>query len=172
MPSIMRITFLRLLLFSMSVGMVGTFSPTQNPSAPLPQTKQGTQVSPPLIAPIPDKRLTYPPLDLHTDVLPSSVPQEVILVEHDFEIGESSGHHIHHGVELAYVMKGDLILYIAGRPPRRLHTGESFRVERDTTHEVRNVGTGPAALIITYLMDKGVPWKIPVGASAKPVDKP
>jgi quercetin dioxygenase-like cupin family protein len=113
-----------------------------------------------------------PALDLHADVLPGTTPQEVILVEHDFDPGDSSGLHIHHGVELAYVLKGALQVTIEGQPPRLVHAGDSFRVERDTPHEVRNVGRGTAALIISYLMDKGVPWKIPVtgisNAPAKP----
>jgi quercetin dioxygenase-like cupin family protein len=64
------------------------------------------------------------PLDLHADVLPGTVPQEVILVEHDFNPGDSSGLHIHHGVELAYVLKGDLQVTIERQPPRLVHAGE------------------------------------------------
>lgn len=45
------------------------------------------------------------PLDLHADVLPGTFPQEVILVEHDFNPGDSSGLHIHHGVELPMCSK-------------------------------------------------------------------
>jgi quercetin dioxygenase-like cupin family protein len=112
------------------------------------------------------------PLDLHVDVLPGTAPQEVILVEHDFDHGDSSGLHIHHGVELAYVLKGDLQVTIEGQPPRLVHAGDSFRVERDTPHEVRNVGRGTAALIISYLMDKGVPWKIPVTETSNAPKKP
>jgi quercetin dioxygenase-like cupin family protein len=109
-----------------------------------------------------------PPLDQRTDVIPSSTPQEVQLVEHDFAPGETSGWHIHHGVELAYVMKGDLELKVAGRPPIQLHPGDSFQVPRDTPHEATNTGSSEAALIISYLIDKGGPAKIavpaPVGA--------
>jgi quercetin dioxygenase-like cupin family protein len=100
------------------------------------------------------------------------VPQEVLLVEHDFAVGETSGRHIHHGVELAFVMHGDLILRIAGKPPQRLHSGDSFKVERDKPHEVVNVGTAPAALVISFLMDKGAPWAISLGTPAEPATKP
>jgi quercetin dioxygenase-like cupin family protein len=112
------------------------------------------------------------PLDLHADVLPSAGPQEVIFVEHDFDPGDSSGLHIHHGVELTYVLKGTMQLAIDGQPPRIVHAGDSFRIERDTPHEVRNVGRSKGALIISYLMDKGVPWKIPVTATITPPAKP
>jgi quercetin dioxygenase-like cupin family protein len=53
-----------------------------------------------------------------------------------------------------------------------VHAGDSFRVERDTPHEVRNVGRGSGAPIISYLMDKGVPWKIPISASPNATAKP
>ena len=106
--------------------------------------------------------------DLHVDVTPSATPQEVQLVEHDFDPGESSGWHIHHGVELAYVLKGDLELKVAGRPTLTLHAGDSFEVPRDTPHEATNIGTTPAGLIISYLIDKGGPVKIAVPAPAAP----
>jgi quercetin dioxygenase-like cupin family protein len=61
---------------------------------------------------------------------------------------------------------------IQGQRPRLVHTGDRFRVERDTPHEVRNVGRGSGAPIISYLVDKGVPWKIPVSASFNAAMKP
>jgi len=104
--------------------------------------------------------------DLHVDVAPSAVPQEVQLVEHDLRKGQSSGWHIHHGVELTYVQQGRLQLNVAGQAPMNLRAGDSFEIARDRPHEVRNVGSGRAILIISYLMDKGVPGMIPVPAPA------
>ncbi|HEY3798030.1 MAG TPA: cupin domain-containing protein [Caulobacteraceae bacterium] len=102
--------------------------------------------------------------NLHVDVTPSAVPQEVQLVQHDFAPGETSGWHIHHGVEMAYVLTGDLQISVAGRAPIVVHPGDSFMVPRDTPHEARNIGARPASLILSYLMDKGVPAKIAVPA--------
>jgi quercetin dioxygenase-like cupin family protein len=106
--------------------------------------------------------------DLHVDVTPSSVPREVQLVEHDFGPGESSGWHIHHGVEMAYVLRGELRLQVVGRPAITVNPGDSFPIARDTPHEARNLGPGEAALIISYLLDKGSPGKIAVPAPAAP----
>ena len=100
------------------------------------------------------------------DVAPSAVPQEVQLVEHHLRKGQSSGWHIHHGVELTYVQQGRLQLNVAGQAPVNLRAGDSFEIARDRPHEVRNVGSGRAILIISYLMDKGVPGMIPVPAPA------
>jgi quercetin dioxygenase-like cupin family protein len=99
---------------------------------------------------------------IRTDVIPSSVPQEVMLVEHDFAPGDSSGWHIHHGAELAFVLSGTFELRIAGEKLRLVTPGDTFRIARETPHEVRNVGKTDGHLIISYLMDKGVAWMVAV----------
>jgi hypothetical protein len=86
-----------------------------------------------------------PPPDIHVDVPARSKGLEVNVVEHDLAPGQSSGWHIHHGIEIAYVV-----------------AGETFEIERDTPHIGTNDGTVPAAMLITYLKDKAGPWKIPV----------
>jgi quercetin dioxygenase-like cupin family protein len=103
--------------------------------------------------------------DLHVDVTPSAVPQEVQLVEHDFKKGQSSGWHIHHGVELAYVQQGHVAFNVGGQAGSiNLRAGGSIEIDRDTPHKATNVGPGRAILIISYLMDKGAPASIPVPA--------
>jgi quercetin dioxygenase-like cupin family protein len=67
-------------------------------------------------------------------------------------------------VELAYVLSGDLRLTVAGEPPVVFHAGDSFRIPRDTPHDGLNVGSTPVRLIVSYLMDKGAPTRIPVPA--------
>jgi quercetin dioxygenase-like cupin family protein len=99
---------------------------------------------------------------LRADVVPSAAPQEVQLLERRFAPGESSGWHIHHGVEMTYVVSGEMRLSIAGQPPRALHAGDSFKIDRDTPHEAVNTGAVEAVLIVTYLIDKGGPAKVPV----------
>src|SRR5436305_14928025 len=89
------------------------------------------------------------PPDLHVDVPPGSTGLEVNVVEHDLAPGESSGWHIHHGVEISYVLSGAINLQIAGGPIRHLVAGEWFEVERDTPHIGTNGGTVPVALLIT-----------------------
>ena len=108
-------------------------------------------------------------LDLRTPALSAGVPQELRLVERDFKAGESSGWHIHHGIEMAYVMQGDVRVTIERGAPRMLHAGDSFKLARDTPHEVFNVGSTEARLIISYMMDKGVEERILI---AKPTYAP
>ena len=52
---------------------------------------------------------------------------------------------------------------IGASPIRHVGQGDTYEVERGTPHNVTNASTSaPAALLITYLKDKGVPWKIDV----------
>ncbi|HZZ87083.1 MAG TPA: cupin domain-containing protein [Caulobacteraceae bacterium] len=95
------------------------------------------------------------PLDLRADVVPQTAPQEVRLIERDVAAGESTGWHLHHGVEMTYVLSGDLRLEVAGQAVRTLHAGDSFEVPRDTPHRASNDGPAVTALIISYLIDKG-----------------
>lgn len=100
--------------------------------------------------------------DIHVDVPPDRPGLEVNVVEHDFPSGASSGWHIHHGVEIAYILEGDFDLIVGTGPIQHFHKGDSVRIDRDVPHRATNVGIGPGALLITYLKDKAGPWKIPV----------
>jgi quercetin dioxygenase-like cupin family protein len=106
------------------------------------------------------------PPDIHVDVPNNARGLEVNVVEHDFAPGETSGWHIHHGYEIAYVLSGALEVQIAGGPIRHVVQGDTFEVERDVPHRGTNDGTVPARLLITYLKDKNAPTKIPVPAPA------
>lgn len=109
--------------------------------------------------------LAEPP-DIHVDVPDNAKGLEVNVVEHDFAPGQTSGWHIHHGYEIAYVLSGALNVQIAGGPIRHVVKGETFEVERDVPHRATNDGSEQAALLITYLKDKKGPWKIPVSPPA------
>jgi quercetin dioxygenase-like cupin family protein len=106
------------------------------------------------------------PPDIHVDVPNSAKGMEVNVVEHDFAPGESSGWHIHHGYEIAYVLSGAMNVQIAGGPIRHVTAGDTFEIDRDTPHIGTNGGTETARLLITYLRDKAGPVKIPVPAPA------
>jgi quercetin dioxygenase-like cupin family protein len=103
------------------------------------------------------------PPDIHVDVPPKAKGLEVNVVEHDFAPGATSGWNIHHGLEIAYVLSGEMNVQIAGGPIRHVVKGDTFEVERDTPHRAMNASTtAPAALLITYLKDKNSPVMIAV----------
>jgi quercetin dioxygenase-like cupin family protein len=65
--------------------------------------------------------------------------------------------HKHPGEEIIYVLEGTLEYAIDGREPATFKAGEALLVPPETIHSVRNVGTGNAAELATYVVEKGKP---------------
>jgi quercetin dioxygenase-like cupin family protein len=87
--------------------------------------------------------------------------REVIQVRVDFDPGVAFGKHSHPGVEVAYVLEGTLEYQLAGQPPVTLKAGEALFIPAGTIHAAKNVGTGTAAELATYIVDKGKPLVVP-----------
>ncbi|HXM81398.1 MAG TPA: cupin domain-containing protein [Burkholderiales bacterium] len=79
----------------------------------------------------------------------------------EFAPGGAAGKHTHPGEELGYVVEGTLLLEIAGQPPRTLKAGDVFFIEAGTVHDGKNVGSGPAKVLATYIVEKGKPVASP-----------
>ena len=79
----------------------------------------------------------------------------------EFVPGGAAGKHTHPGEELGYVVEGTLELLIEGQPPRTIKAGESFFVPAGVVHDGRNVGSGPAKVLATYIVEKGKPVATP-----------
>ena len=97
---------------------------------------------------------------MRTDVLRDDlgVPgREVIQVRVDFAPGVAFGNHSHPGAEIAYVLEGTLEYQLEGRPPVTLKAGEALFIPAGTIHAAKNVGTGNAAELATYIVEKGKP---------------
>lgn len=101
-----------------------------------------------------------PPAAQQFDV-PTSTAQTVAIVTRDFAPGQAAGRHIHHGVEMTIVIKGDLELTVDGSPARVYHAGDSFIVPRAIPHDAKNIGTTPVTIAVTYVVDKGTPLRAP-----------
>jgi quercetin dioxygenase-like cupin family protein len=95
--------------------------------------------------------------------------REVIQVRVDFAPGVAFPPHSHPGEEIAYVIEGLLEYRLEGRPPVTLKAGEALFIPAGTIHSAKNVGTGNAAELATYLVEKGKPLVAfgPVSASVK-----
>jgi quercetin dioxygenase-like cupin family protein len=65
--------------------------------------------------------------------------------------------HSHPGEELVYVVEGLLEYTLDGRPPVTLKAGEVLFIPHGTPHTVKNVGSGNAAELATYIVEKGKP---------------
>jgi quercetin dioxygenase-like cupin family protein len=87
-----------------------------------------------------------------------SVPgREVIQVLVEFGPGVTAARHSHHGEELVYVTEGLLEYHLEGRPPVTLKAGDVLFIPHGTPHSVKNVGTGNAAELATYIVEQGKP---------------
>ena len=87
----------------------------------------------------------------------SAPGREVIQVRVDFASGVAAPHHSHPGEEIVYAIEGLMEYQIEGRPPVTLKAGEVLFIPAGTIHTVRNVGTGNAAELATYVVEKGKP---------------
>ena len=82
---------------------------------------------------------------------------EAVQARVDFAEGASFGRHTHPGEEIIYVLEGTIEYDIDGKPPVRLKTGDVLFVPAGTVHAARNVGSGNAARLGTYVVEKGKP---------------
>ena len=87
-----------------------------------------------------------------------SVPgRKVIQVLVEFAPGVVAPKHSHPGEEIVYVVGGVLEYALEGRPPVKLKAGDGLFIPAGTPHAVTNVGSGNAAELATYIVEKGKP---------------
>jgi quercetin dioxygenase-like cupin family protein len=91
----------------------------------------------------------------------SATNRHAVQVIAKFVPGGAAGKHTHPGEELGYVLEGTLELQITGQPPRTLKAGEVFYVPAGVVHDGKNVGSGPAKVLATYVVEKGKPVATP-----------
>jgi quercetin dioxygenase-like cupin family protein len=83
--------------------------------------------------------------------------REVIQVRVDFAPGVAFPRHSHPGAEVAYVLEGTLEYRLDGEPTVTLNAGEALFIPAGAIHTAKNVGSGNAAELATYLVEKGKP---------------
>jgi quercetin dioxygenase-like cupin family protein len=98
--------------------------------------------------------------DLMRDDL-SAPGREVIQALVEFAPGVSAPRHSHPGEELVYVVEGVFEYRLDGRPPVIVKAGEVLFIPAGTPHAVKNVGTGNASELATYIVEKGKVLLIP-----------
>ena len=87
-----------------------------------------------------------------------SVPgREVVQARVDIGPEAPSVKHTHPGEEIIYILEGSLEYQVEGQATRTFHAGEALTVPAGAVHAVRNVGSGNAAELATYVVEKGKP---------------
>jgi quercetin dioxygenase-like cupin family protein len=95
-----------------------------------------------------------------TDLVQSDLSiagREVVQVLVEIAPGVTAPRHSHPGEEIAYVLEGSLTYALDGRPPVTLNAGDALFIPYGTFHEVKNVGSGKAVELATYIVEKGKP---------------
>ena len=87
-----------------------------------------------------------------------SVPgREVHQVIVEFAPGVAFPKHSHPGEEIVYVIEGLLEYVLEGKPAVTLKAGEVLFIPAGAAHTARNVGSGNASELATYIVEKGKP---------------
>jgi len=76
--------------------------------------------------------------------------------------GFKAGRHLHPGVVFALVTEGEFWLALDGQPEKTYKAGEQLTLPLKGIHNEGAVGSVPAKLIATYVIEKGQPLAIPV----------
>ena len=91
-----------------------------------------------------------------------SIPgREVVQVRIDIGPGGVAPKHSHPGEEIIYVIEGELEYQVEGKPPVTLKAGEVLFIPYGINHTAKNVGSGNAAELATYIVEKGKPLVVP-----------
>ena len=86
------------------------------------------------------------------------------VIQNRVEIGPEAPlvRHWHPGEEIIYVLEGSLEYQIDGEEPHTYEAGDALTVPAAKIHAVRNVGSGHAAELATYVVEKGKPFLVVV----------
>jgi hypothetical protein len=80
------------------------------------------------------------------------------------QIGPMScaGRHNHPGVEIGYMMEGELLMKIEGKPDQVYKVGDSYQLPEGLAHDPCNATGNPNKLLVVYVVEKGKPLASPV----------
>jgi quercetin dioxygenase-like cupin family protein len=70
------------------------------------------------------------------------------------------GKHSHPGIESGYVLEGDGILVVEGKPDRPLKAGDSYQIPAGAIHTAKSGPKGTKVLAV-YVVEKGKPLATP-----------
>jgi quercetin dioxygenase-like cupin family protein len=97
-----------------------------------------------------------------------SVPnREAVLARVEIAANSVVGWHTHPGDEISYLTDGEVMLMLAGQPPRKITAGQGFVIPAGVVHNAKNDAATAANLVISYVVEKGKPLASPAPEPAQ-----
>ncbi|MBX5039676.1 cupin domain-containing protein [Rhizobium lentis] len=93
-----------------------------------------------------------------TDLIENDIDipgHQVVQVRVDIAPGVLAPNHSHPGEEVAFVLEGTLEYKLEGREPVTLKAGQSLFIPSGVVHSAKNIGSGKASELATYIVRKG-----------------
>jgi quercetin dioxygenase-like cupin family protein len=87
----------------------------------------------------------------------STAGREVVQARIDIDPGMIAPGHSHPGEEIIYVIEGVFEYQVDKNPPVTLMAGDVLFIPAGAIHSAKNVGSGNAAELATYVVEKGKP---------------
>jgi quercetin dioxygenase-like cupin family protein len=75
--------------------------------------------------------------------------------------GNCAGRHTHPGLDTDYVMDGEILLKVAGKPDQTFKAGDSFSIPPGTPHDACTVPGQAFKILAVYVVEKGKPLASP-----------
>jgi quercetin dioxygenase-like cupin family protein len=86
---------------------------------------------------------------------------QILSVIAQLEPGQCTGRHAHPGAESAYILEGQVVVKIDGKPDLPLKAGQPIQFAPGEVHTVCNVGSGTFKALAHYIVEKGKPLVTP-----------
>lgn len=75
--------------------------------------------------------------------------------------GATIGRHTHPGIEMGYILEGEAIQTIEGKPDLKLKAGDSYAIPAGAVHGGKNTGDKPLKVVVTLVVEKAKPLSTP-----------
>ena len=95
-----------------------------------------------------------------TDI-PGCATHEAVMGISEIAPGGSSGRHLHHGIELGYVLEGSLSVAHPDGSVVSLKPGQVTKNAFEEVHNATNDGSSPVRILAVYIVEKGKPLAEP-----------
>jgi quercetin dioxygenase-like cupin family protein len=86
---------------------------------------------------------------------------ETVSVIAELESGNCTGRHTHPGAESAYVLEGEAVATIDGKPDLNVKAGQPLLFAPGAVHNVCNFSGKPFKALAHYIVEKGKPLASP-----------